>query len=90
MSPSTRRHYPQVRKACQHLARTTKKRGNIEPISSGIQRVVFEARAGHSVSINLEARRIADGLHTPDRTPEQLLKMIRCRRAADREVESVV
>ena len=90
MSPSTRRHYPQVRKACQHVARTTTKRGNIDPISSGIQHVVFEIRAGHSVSINLEARRIADGLRTPDRTPEQLLKVTGCRRAADGEVESVV
>lgn len=90
MSPSARCHYPQVRKACRHLARTAKKRGNLKPISSGIQHVVFEARAGHSVSINLEARRIADGLHTPDRTPEQLLKVIRCRRAADGEGESVV
>ena len=90
MSPSTRCHYPQSRKACQHLARTTKKVGNLEPISSGIQHVVFEVRAGHSVSINLEARRIANGLHTPDRTPERLLKATRCRRAADGEVESVV
>ena len=52
--------------------------------------MVFEIRAGHSVSIKLEARRIADGLRTPDRTPEQLLKVTRCRRAADGEVESVV
>lgn len=52
--------------------------------------MVFEARVGHSASINLEARRIADGLRTPDRTPEQLLKVTRCRRAADGEVESVV
>ena len=43
--------------------------------------VVFDARTGHPVSVNREMRRIADGLRTPDRTPEQLLEVISYRRA---------
>ena len=48
--------------------------------------VVFDAGTGHPVSINREARRIADGLRDADRTPEQLLEVITCRRADGREV----
>ena len=48
--------------------------------------VVFDARTGHPVSLNREARRIVGGLCAPDRSPEQLLEVLRCRRADRREV----
>ena len=48
--------------------------------------MVFDARTGHPVSLNREARRIVDGLCAPDRSPEQLLEVVRCRRADGREV----
>ena len=48
--------------------------------------VVFDARSGHPVSLNREARRIVGGLCAPDRSPEQLLEVLRCRRADGREV----
>ena len=48
--------------------------------------VVFDAQTGHPVSLNREARRIVGGLCTPDRSPEQLLEVLRCRRADGREV----
>ena len=48
--------------------------------------VVFDAGTGHPVSVNREARRIVDGLRTPDRTAEQLLEVITFRRADGLEV----
>ena len=48
--------------------------------------VVFDAHSGQPVSLNREARRITDGLRVPDRTPEQLLEVITCRRGDGREV----
>ena len=48
--------------------------------------VVFDAGTGHAVSFNREARRIAEVLRTPGRAAEQLLEVIRCRRADGREV----
>ncbi len=48
--------------------------------------VVFDARTGNPVSLNREAKRIVGDLCTPDRSPEQLLGMLRCRRADGREV----
>ena len=48
--------------------------------------VVFDARTGHPVSLNRQARRIVGGLCAPDRSPEQLLEVVRCRRADGREV----
>ena len=48
--------------------------------------VVFDARTGNPVSLNREARRIVGSLCTPDRSPEQLLGVLRCRRADGREV----
>ena len=47
---------------------------------------VFDARTGHPVSFNREARRIVGGLCAPDRSPEQVLEVLRCRRADGREV----
>ena len=43
--------------------------------------VVFEARTGLPVSVNKEAKRIAEILRMPDRSLEQLLEVITCRRA---------
>ena len=47
--------------------------------------VVFDARSGQPVSVNREMRRIAAGLAAADCTPEQLLEMVRYRRADGRE-----
>ena len=48
--------------------------------------VVFDAGTGAPVSLNREARRIVDGLRDPDQTTEQLLEVVRFRRADGREV----
>ena len=48
--------------------------------------VVFDARTGHPVSLNREAKRIVGGLRMPDRTPEQLLEVLSWRRADGREI----
>ena len=48
--------------------------------------VVFDARSGRPVSFNREARRIMESLDPPRRPPEQLLELIRCRRADGREI----
>ena len=48
--------------------------------------VVFDARTGHPVSLNREAKRIVAGLHMPGHTPEQLLTELTCRRADGQEV----
>ena len=47
---------------------------------------VFDARTGEPSSFNREAARIVEGLMLPDRSPEQLLEVITCRRADGREV----
>ena len=47
---------------------------------------VFDARSGHPVSVNREARRIVEGLHTAGRPPMELLQVITCRFADGREV----
>ena len=47
--------------------------------------VVFDGATGMPVSVNREARRIAERLHVPDRSDEQLLEVITCRRADGRE-----
>jgi len=47
--------------------------------------VVFDARSGQPVSVNREMRRIAAGLSTPDRSPEQILEVLSYRRADGRE-----
>ena len=46
---------------------------------------VFDARSGRAVSLNREARRIADSLRTPGHPPEQLLEVMSFRRANGRE-----
>ena len=48
--------------------------------------MVFDARTGHPVSINREAKRIVGGLGLPDRSPEQLLEVLSWRRADGREI----
>ena len=48
--------------------------------------VVFDARTGNPVSLNREAKRIVEGLGMPGRSPEQLLDVIKYRRADGREV----
>ena len=48
--------------------------------------VVFDARTGRVVSINREARRIVEGLRTPDHAPEHLLEVMTCRFADGREI----
>ena len=47
---------------------------------------VFDARTGDPVSFNREVRRIVEGLRMPGRSTEQLLEVIRSRRADGREV----
>ncbi len=46
---------------------------------------VFDARTGKPVSFNREVNRIVESLRTPDRSPEQLLEIITCRRADGQE-----
>ena len=48
--------------------------------------VVLNAKAGHPVSFNLEARRIVENLRTPGRPLEELAKTVTCRRADGREI----
>ncbi len=48
--------------------------------------VVVDARPGHAVSVNREARRIVEGLRMPGHALEQLLEVITCRFADGREI----
>ena len=48
--------------------------------------VVFDGRTGRPVSLNREARRIAEGLRTAGRPAEELLEVVSFRRADGREV----
>ncbi len=48
--------------------------------------VVFDSGSGRPVTLNRAARRIAEGLRVPGRSPEQLLELISCRRADGREI----
>ena len=48
--------------------------------------VVFNLGTGRPVSLNREAKRLAESLRTPGRTVEQLLEVLTCRRADGREV----
>ena len=48
--------------------------------------VVLDARTGHPVSLNREAKRIVGGLGLPGRSPEQLLEVLSWRRADGREI----
>ena len=47
---------------------------------------VFDVRTGNPKSLNREARRIVGGLCAPDRSAEQVLEVLRCRRADGREL----
>ncbi len=47
---------------------------------------VFDPRTGRVASVNAEARRIVRDLCLPDQSPEDLLKVLRLRRADGREV----
>ena len=49
--------------------------------------VVFDGRTGKPVSINREARRVAEALDMPRQPPVEVLKMITCRRADGREIK---
>ena len=48
--------------------------------------VVFDARTGRPLSVNREARRIAENLRTAGRPVEELLEVVTCRRGDGREV----
>ena len=48
--------------------------------------IIFAARTGKPVSLNREARRIVESLRAPDLPPEELHKVVMCRRADGREV----
>ena len=48
--------------------------------------LVFDAESGWAVSVNREARRIAESLHQPGRPPEQLLEVMSIRRSDGGEV----
>ena len=63
-------------------------RSNLEALvdTSPVGVVVFDARTGHPVSLNREAKRIVRGLRMPDRSPEQLLEVLTYRRADGREI----
>ncbi|MCY4547140.1 MAG: response regulator [Defluviicoccus sp.] len=49
--------------------------------------VVFKAETGDVLSINLEAKRIVEGLRTAGHSSEQLLKVIALQRADGREID---
>ena len=63
-------------------------RARIEALveTSPVGVVVLDAGNGRPVSLNREARRIVDSLSMPDHTPEQLLGVLRFRRADGREI----
>ena len=48
--------------------------------------VVFDPKTGRPMSVNQEAKRIAQGLRLPDRSLMQLLEVMTCRRADGREI----
>ena len=64
-----------------------KARANLEALveTSPVGVVVFDAKTGHPVSLNREAKRIVESLRTPGSTSEQLLEVITCRFADGRE-----
>ena len=47
--------------------------------------LVFDARTGEVLSLNQEVKRLVEGLRMPGRTAEQLLEVLRVRRADGRE-----
>ena len=63
-------------------------RANLEALveTSPVGVVVLDAATGRAVSLNREARRIAEEIRTPGCPTEQLLDVVTCRRADGREV----
>ena len=63
-------------------------RGDLEALveTSPVGVAVLDARTARPVSLNRELRRIAGGLHAPDRPAEELLEVLSCRFADGREV----
>ncbi|MDE0173678.1 MAG: response regulator [Defluviicoccus sp.] len=65
-----------------------KARADLEALveTSPVGVVVLDATTGRLVSFNREARRLVDGLHAPGFDPEQLLKILTCRRGDGSEI----
>ena len=63
-------------------------RADLEAVidTSPVGVVVLDARTGHPVSLNREAKRIVGGLCLPGCSPEQLLEVLSWRRADGREI----
>ncbi len=63
-------------------------RANLETLvdTSPVGVVIFGINAGNPVIFNQEAKRLVRGLYVPERTEEQLLELVTCRRADGREV----
>ena len=62
-------------------------RANLETLidTSPLGVLVFDARTGAPLQLNLEARRIVDGLREPGQSQEDLLEVVTVRRADGRE-----
>ena len=69
-----------------HGERRARARSEALVETSPVGVVVFDAQSGRPVSFNREARRIMESLRLPRRPPEQLLELVRCRRADGREI----
>ena len=67
---------------------TSAARASLEALveTSPVGVVVFDGATGRPVSFNRKARRITSGMHMPDRSAEQLLEVVTCRRGDRREV----
>ena len=65
-----------------------RERADLEALveTSPVGVAVFDARSGRPVSINREARRIVEGLHTAGRPAEELLDVITCRLPDGQEI----
>ena len=65
-----------------------KARADLEALveTSPVGVVVLDARTGRPVSLNREVRRLVEGLHVPGLDPEDLLKIMTCRRGDGREI----
>ena len=70
------------------IANARTHRADLEALveTSPVGVAVFEARTGHPVSLNREARRIVEGLRTAGRPAMELLQVITCRFADGREI----
>ena len=72
--------------ACTHRAER-QARADLEALveTTPVGVVVFDVRTARPVTLNREARRIVEGLCTPDGAPEDLLESMTCRRADGHE-----